>query len=543
MNSKETLSKYFGHNSFRDRQEEAINSLLANNNTLCLMPTGMGKSLIYQVAALVQGKMALVISPLLALMEQQSDVLCSKIESSNKSALAFNSNSGNVVKQFKYLRDDFNPPNNPHFLFVSPEKMMLDGYAEHVLRKNKSKIGLVVIDEAHCVSQWGHSFRPSYKMIPKFLNDIFGSKTPPVLCLTATINKKDKEEIINDFKIKNTIVSDSLLRNNIKLHIEDEVQKNNDKRIKLEEIFEEFKGEKIIVYTHIKKRDYGTREMSEYYSSKGFNCAPFDADLSNKDKDRILSDFTSGKTKIIFATNAFGMGIDIPDIRCVIHYLVPESLEQYYQEVGRAGRDGEQSFAFLLHAEPNLRIRKDLINKSSITKEKIEGFWNVLLGVKKEIPHIGQLGSTDVSDDNSEMIIFLKFVERGYVKIITKGIQDVNCFSETDNSTKLSYYQSITRRGYMKLISKKTGESLDAIHSNVFELYDTKKINLVKTPTKLLYYIITKDLDDKGLNSLIKDFDDLKESKLKGLDKLYEVLNKNTDIDTALMEHLEILKE
>jgi ATP-dependent DNA helicase RecQ len=215
MNSEDTLKKYFGHDSFRDKQKEAIASLLANNNTLCLMPTGMGKSLIYQVTALLQGKTALVISPLLALMEQQSDVLNSHINKFGKTSVAFNSNSGNTLKQYKYLRDGFNPPENPSFIFVSPEKMMLDGYAEFVFRQQKSNIGLIVIDEAHCVSQWGHSFRPSYKMIPQFLKDIFGINIPPILCLTATINQIDKLEIIKDFKIEKTIVSDSLLRNNI----------------------------------------------------------------------------------------------------------------------------------------------------------------------------------------------------------------------------------------------------------------------------------------------------------------------------------------
>ena len=543
MNSEEVLKKYFDNISFRDKQEEAVNSLLNNTNTLCLMPTGVGKSLIYQVTSLVQGKMALVISPLIALMEQQSEGLNLKIGPYDKSASAFNSNSGNVSEQYKYLRDDFNPPHNPQFLYVSPEKMMTDGYAEYVFRKYKSKIGLIVIDEAHCVSQWGHGFRPSYKMIPKFLRDIFGLNIPPILCLTATINKKDKEEIIRDFRIENTIVSDSLYRENIELHIEDEVQKNDDKRIKLEEIFGRFKGEKIIVYTHIKKRDYGTRAMSEYYANKDFNCAPFDGDMPANEKDRILKDFTNGDIKIIFATNAFGMGIDIPDIRCVVHYLVPGSIEQYYQEVGRAGRNGDQAFAYLLHAEPNLRIRKDLIKKSTITGEQIENFWNVLLGSKKDIPHIGQLGSTDVSDDNTEMIIFLKLVETGYVNIITKGIQDVNCFAEKKQSTNLSYYQSIVKRGYMKLISMKTGENLDNIHQNIFELYDSDKIKLIKTPTKLLYYLVIKELDKKGLDDIVNDFEILKLSRLESLHSLYEVLNKDLDIDSALKKQFDVLKD
>ena len=543
MTSEDALKKYFGHDAFRDKQKEAITSLLDNKNTLCLMPTGMGKSLIYQVTALMKGDMALVISPLLALMEQQSEVLDSNIKNFGKTSLAFNSNSGNVVKQYKYLRDDFRPPENPNFIFVSPEKMMLDGYAEYVFRQNKSKIGLIVIDEAHCVSQWGHSFRPSYKMIPKFLSDIFGINVPPILCLTATINQIDRQEIVKDFKIENTIVSNSLLRNNIQLNIEQEVKKNDDKRIKLEELLERFKGEKIIVYTHIKSRDYGTRAMSKYYKEKGYSCAPFDADLSKKEKDTTLANFTSGKTKIVFATNAFGMGIDIPDIRCVVHYLLPESIEQYYQEVGRAGRDGLPSFAFLLHAEPNLRIRKDLIRKSAITKDKIENLWSTLHGRKKEIPHVGQLGTNDVSDDNTEMIIFLKLVELGFLSIITKGLQDVKCLVENGIPTQLSYYQSKTKNGFMKLISKKTGQGLASIHQIIFELFHNGKINFIKSPTKLMYYNILKNPDEVDFTSLVNEFELVTQSKMDNLEKLYNVLNKKVDINTALREHLGIVTQ
>src|SRR5690606_27026084 len=147
---------------------------------------------------------------------------------------------------------------------------------------------------------------------------------------------------------------------------------------------------------------------------KGYKCAPFDADLKISEKEDVLKDFASGKINIVFATNAFGMGIDIPNIRCVVHYLLPESLEQYYQEVGRAGRDGKPAFAYLLHAEPNLRIKRDLIKKSTIKPKDIESFWQNFEGKKKEIPYIGQLGATDVSEDNSELIIFYKLVEKGF---------------------------------------------------------------------------------------------------------------------------------
>lgn len=540
MTKEKILLDYFGIKEFRDKQQETIESLLNGKNTLCLMPTGMGKSLTYQVTALTNGKMALVISPLLALMEQQSDNLNSILEKHNKKAFSFNSNSGNSIKQFNYLRDKFNPPHNPQFLFVSPEKMMLDGYAEFVLRKHKDKIGLIVIDEAHCVSQWGHSFRPAYKMLPSFFQDIFGDNKPPILCLTATVNPIDKNEIVTDFNIDNVIESDSLLRHNIELNIEEEVVKNDDKKIKLDEILEKFKNEKVIVYTHIKKREYGTREMSDYYKAKGYKCASFDADLKVSDKEEVLKDFTSGKINIVFATNAFGMGIDIPNIRCVVHYLLPESLEQYYQEVGRAGRDGKPSFAYLLHAEPNLRIKKDLIKKSTIKTKDIETFWQSIEGKKKEIPYIGQIGSTDVSEDNSELIIFFKLVEKGFVKIITKGIQGLDCFEQNSSNAVFQSYSSKSR--FMKLISSKVGQDLKIIHEAIYSLFDTKQIELKSTPTKLLYYKIIKKITPEDIDLMANEFNEIKEYKLQGLEKMYDVLQNNENINMVLKEHLGLKK-
>ncbi|MEC5172132.1 RecQ family ATP-dependent DNA helicase [Chryseobacterium nepalense] len=537
MDLKKILFDYFEISEFRDKQRETIGCLLENQNTLCLMPTGMGKSLIYQVATIAKDKMTLVISPLIALMEQQNASLNKQLNKKNIYSLAFNSKNDNVIKQYKYLTEKFNPSNNPRFLFVSPEKMMLDGYIEYVLRQNKDKIGLIVIDEAHCISQWGHSFRPAYKMIPKFLDDIFGNNKPTILCLTATINEMDKEEIIRDFNINKVIQSGNLLRDNIELHIEKQVSKNEEKNIKLTQILNQFNGEKIIVFTHIKKREYGTKEMSKTYKNLGFNCAYFDSDLKAKEKDEILENFTNGNVKIIFATNAFGMGIDISDIRCVVHYQIPENLEQYYQEVGRAGRDGKPSYAYLLHAEPNLRIKRDQINKSAITEKELIENWEIITN-SKGIGFIGQWSNSDYSDNINPMIIFCKLVEKGYLKILCKSLQKIDCFDNVKNNLEFKNYISIKK--YVKLISDKINEDIVKLTSRIFDLVYKKEIELNSNPSKVLFYKVVKDLNHEDVKNIITEFNLIKNFKLQGLEKLHQVLKDEISIDIALKRHLGI---
>ncbi|WP_347840000.1 RecQ family ATP-dependent DNA helicase [uncultured Draconibacterium sp.] len=537
------LKEVFKIDSFRDKQEEAIDSLLDGNNTLCLMPTGMGKSLIYQYTAIVKNKMAIVFSPLLALMGQQNDTLNNLLSPMGKSAFAFNSNLDGR-KQYKYLKEQLNPPNNPNFLFLSPEKAMSDGYLTFTLKERKSDIGLIVIDEAHCISQWGHSFRPAYKMIPHFLKSVFGENIPTILCLTATINESDKSEIIQEFSITKTIQSDSLYRNNIELHITPELKDNKEKKQVLEELLQKHKGDKIIVYTHIKRRDYGTRAMSEFFKQKGFNCAPFDADLADNVKIETLEKFTAGEIQIVFATSAFGMGIDIPDIRCVIHYLLPESLEQYYQEVGRAGRDGKQSYAYLLHAEPNIRIKKDLIRKGEWSSEKIEEHYLSLFGRKggTDVPYIGQMTNTDYNEGNILLVLLLKMVKLGYIDILSKGLQNIKCFDEINQTTELTSFKKATRVGMLKLIAKKTGIEIDNIHRILFGLYKEGQIKLISAPLKAIFYQINKELLEKDLISLKEEFDSVVEFKMNKLNILANVLNGDMPIDTALNKYLGISK-
>ncbi len=484
---QDILHKYFPEiKDFRDIREAAIENVVNRKNTLCLMATGGGKSLIYQVAGLLIGKVTLVISPLIALMEQQADRLKQKgIKTTCLSGLE-------TLRYYSLLRD-LSFDDTAKFIFFSPEKAAFDGYLEYLFNRYQHQIGLIVIDESHCVSQWGHSFRPSYKALPVFLNRTFGSfNWPTILCLTATLNSKDKQEICTDFRIlpDNILTSLFLLRNNLNLKFEtyeDEAAKKH----RLRELLEKHRNDKIIVYTHRKNGRFGTRAISEEFHAEEWNCAFFDADIGDTQKETVLKAFETSETQIVFATNAFGMGIDIPDIRVVIHYLVPESIEQYYQEVGRAGRDGESSYGYLLYSPTNIRVRKDMI-KAGFPKD------SELISACNAPPIALSRGNTvgsfspwlNASENTDQLMIFFTLLNRGFIKILSKGVSPITCFSHTESIGFRAFedFLSITKIGSAITIANRLNISISEVTSRLYQWYTDHQLKLISSPAKLMFY-------------------------------------------------------
>jgi ATP-dependent DNA helicase RecQ len=554
MTNKEILKKHFGFDGFKDIQEDVINNLLSGKNTLCLMPTGGGKSIIYQVAGIQTGKTTIVVSPLLALMKQQHK----RLEEQGLHTISYNSSLGDVKTQFNKLKKEFAQPQLPQFIFVSPEKILSDGYLEFLLKKLRTQIGLIVIDEVHCISQWGHTFRPAYKTIPFFIQNIYGIETPPpILCLTATLNLKDKEEICRDLDISdgNIFKSKLLIRDNLHLKILEQSEKNEQKKVQLLDIFNKHKNEKIIVYTHIKVREYGTRKMAKAIQKMGFNCHYFDADMHDNEKLNVLEKFETGEIKIVFATSAFGMGIDIPDIRVVVHYLVPESIEQYYQEVGRAGRDGKPAYGYLLYSETNFKVRFDIIKKSLLKPERIKEIYqttinptsqsSTILKKRKEknkediTKKIYSLSRTDIREDNSEMIIFLYLITVDAIQLRGKGILFFDCFENNDSSKQYALMKEACIQGIVNRIAKKMNKSNEEINHDIFVMFNQNEIKLIKTPVNVLNYSILQELSDKMVAEIYTTIKLKVENRLDNFKKLIECIKSDEPIRT-ITEHLGI---
>ena len=322
------LKKYWGYESFRPAQEDIIRSVLGGEDTLALLPTGGGKSICYQVPGLLKEGICIVITPLIALMNDQVAALKKR----GIKAVAIHSGLD--------MREIDNALNSCiyggiKFLYCSPERVQTELFKERVREMN---VNLLAVDEAHCISQWGHDFRPSYLQL-KDLRSLLVEV--PVLALTATATAKVQEEIQAEllFKEKHLFKS-SFARPNISFS----VRWVEDKEVKLVEVLQKIKGS-AIVYVRSRK---GVRDISKLLNENKLPSTFFHAGLQPDEKEERQKKWIHNRVRIMVATNAFGMGIDKPDVRLVVHLEAPSSLEDYYQEAGRAGRDGKLSFAVLL---------------------------------------------------------------------------------------------------------------------------------------------------------------------------------------------------
>jgi ATP-dependent DNA helicase RecQ len=358
--AEQILQKYYGYPRFRDGQAKIISSILQGNDTFAIMPTGAGKSICFQIPALLFNGVTLVISPLISLMKDQIDSLnslgipASFINSSLRSRA--------VAERIEQARSGAY-----RLLYVAPERLELESFAGLVESLN---ITLIAVDEAHCVSQWGHDFRPSYRQIGPFIKNL--SKRPIVAAFTATATKEVKDDIVNLLSLKKPqLFVTGFDRQNLSFS----VVRGENKRDFLQKYIADNPQHSGIIYAATRK------EVDQIYSllaKRNYAVGKYHAGLSDVERSKSQEAFLYDDYKIMVATNAFGMGIDKSNVRYVIHYNLPKNMEAYYQEAGRAGRDGEASECILLFAPQDIIIQKFLIEQTVYSPARKSNEYNKL---------------------------------------------------------------------------------------------------------------------------------------------------------------------
>ena len=534
MDKIELLKKYFPNiDGFRGVQEPAIDALIGAENVLCLMPTGGGKSLIYQIAGLALEKTTLVVSPLVALMKQQCEQLAMK------GIPAINFSGMDYKKQFRIITEMAHNK-LPQFIFSSPERLSNDGYLEYVLNLRSEEIGLVVVDEVHCVSQWGEGFRPAYRNIPLALDRIFGNKWPRVLCLTATLNDRQKAQVQDEFHITKLIKGENLWRENLHLKIINlKDGKDETKDGELENILKEHSGEKILVFAHRKYGNKGTtRTLFEKYKDVYNGVAYFDSDMSDSDKAAVMQGFIDGSVKIVFATSAFGMGVDIEDIRVVVNYLISETVEQYYQEVGRSGRDGKSAYGYLLYTNQSKRGRRILLNSTLCTEKTIRDTWeDRKLKTGQTFNHVDYESMTE-----EQRTAFALLMDYDVVSVVAKGVQSLKCFeSLTDDGQKfLDRMRSFSRTELVSIVSRKSGENINTLTLHIWDHCVNGDICLKLAPSKAIFYMINKELTDSIVEQIIRDQDAKKELRVRAFEQFTDGIEAGKTAEQLVKEALNI---
>ena len=393
MNQLEALKKYFGHENFRNGQDEIIESILNGENVLAVLPTGAGKSICYQIPALIRDNFSIVISPLIALMKNQVDALNQKehLASFINSTMTY-TESEEVLQNIAYGKTKL--------LYIAPERLTNITFAERLKKLNPS---FLFIDEAHCISEWGHNFRPSYTRIKEFIDYI---RIKKVSAFTATATPEVIKDITDQLGFKEPkIIVKGFERDNLHLNVL-LTKKKNAKCLELISI----NKTPAIIYTSSRKK---AEEISEYLNMHRIRCEYYHAGLNPIERKKVQEDFLQDVVPVIAATNAFGMGIDKKDIRLIIHYNTPGSIENYYQEIGRAGRDGGDSQVYLLHDESDIRIQNYFLSQSHPDKE-------IILKIYNSICDYGKVAVGNISE--KEIPLYLDFISAHTKKEISKGL-------------------------------------------------------------------------------------------------------------------------
>ena len=535
---QQILTKYWGFSKFRPIQEDIIKSIGYGNDTLGLMPTGGGKSITFQVPALAKPGLCIVITPLISLMKDQVD----KLEKLGIKAKAVY--SGMEKNEIKLAIDNC-IYGDYKLLYISPERIENEYFKAKI--KN-AEISFITVDEAHCISQWGYDFRPSYLKIVE-LREYFPDS--PVLALTATATNKVAEDIQEKLKfINKNIIKSGYERKNLIYLVRNVEDKNN----YILTVLQKIKGSGIIYVRNRKK----TKEIANYLLNHKIPASYYHAGLKTNTRSERQNNWNSGITRIIVATNAFGMGIDKPDVRFVIHYDLPDSVEEYYQEAGRAGRDGKKSYGVLLfNNSDNLsvkqRIRNNFPDIDTIKKvyQALGNYLKVPIGGGKGNAYDFNL-ATFASNYNLNIRIAyssLKFLEReGYIEL-TEDIDNPSRVHFIVNRDDLYKFQVANANldGFIKLLlrsytgifneyvnineeilAKRANITRDMVYEFLVMLSKFKIINYIPQKKTPLVVYTEERLDDKNLRISKENYKDRKERYLERLNALLDYASNKT---------------
>ncbi len=543
---RKILTRYWGHTHFRPLQEDLIKSVGEGIDTLGLMPTGGGKSITFQIPALASPGICIVITPLIALMKDQVDRL-KKMEIKAQAV-----HSGMTREEIDIALDNC-IYGDYKFLYISPERIRTELFRKRVASMN---VNLVAVDEAHCISQWGYDFRPSYLNIAEIKQYIQGEV--PILALTATATSKVVDDIMDKlgFRKKNVLKASFERKNLVYL-----VRKVEDKNEYLLSTVSKVKGSGII-YVRSRKK---TREIAQFLVANNIAADYYHAGLKREIKDKKQNAWSSGNPRIIVATNAFGMGIDKADVRFVMHWDIPDSIESYFQESGRAGRDGNKAWAVQLYYESDVKRVRDRVEAKFPPVEYIKNIYELLCNFL-QVP-VGS-GKNVVYDFNLAEFVSkyrlsvtqaynsLKFLQReNYIELTEElnnpsrvhfkvGRDDLYKFQVANAS--LDGFIKLLLRSYTGMfseyvavneeyLSKTSGLSRDVIYQFLKKLAGHNIINYIPGKKTALIIFTEERLDKKSLYISPDNHRNVKEKYLERLEEMIKYISSQTRCRASML--------